>query len=365
MTITPYGFDGSLDEARWATMWHTGTGSSFVGGVSDWRVSSPAGSRAVTFNAGTAFSRGILATSDATTTITLDAPSAGQWFLCAMSIDWSTNTVTPVVLAGAVTSTSTPSNIPTSFPASFATVSGAQAHMPIAWAWANINSTNVVLVDIRTVRPSYTNQGIWGPGNGIPSGPAGARDVYYNLATNNLSYAGQNYVQGAHWYNTDTDRLERFYGRYDATTNPGGAMTSGWYPATALDSYSTTMWNSDGGATVTLSPAGSAYLRTLTFTTQVPSQFDLIGITNFNSSSNASSVNIAGRMQMVADGRVLDNDHRFHTHGSSGNVSYPWRTQARVALPPGNHSISLRASIESASSNGGYFQDNTIMVWGL
>jgi hypothetical protein len=362
MTITPYGFDGSLDERAWATMWATATGSNFVAGVSDWRVSSPAGVRAVTIGAGTAFSRGVLVTSDAATTINIDAPSAGQWFLVAALIDWSANTATPVVLPGATTTTATPANIPSSFPAGFTQSSGSQAHMPLAWAWATAGSTSVILVDVRQVRPAYVNQGIWGPSGGIPSGPTGARDVYYNLATNNASVAGQNFVQGALWYNTDTARLQRYYGKYDATTNPGGCAVGGlWYAATPVDNFSITSWNSDGGPSVTLSPANGAFIRTMS----LPTQYEIVGVTAFNSSSDASNVNVAGTLSLYVDGVSTGNDTRFHTHGSSGNVAYPWRTQARVNLSPGTHSIQMRASIESASSNGGYFQDNTILAWSI
>jgi hypothetical protein len=362
MALTPYGFDGSVDERAWALMNQTGGPANTVSGPSDWKVTAVASQRSVSVAAGYAMSRGVLVYSDAAIQLDLTAPSGGQWWLIALSVDWGSNTANPVALAGATTANATPNNIPSSLPAGYASTAGGSAHMPLAWVWVNATTTNLVIVDVRTVRPSYVNQGIWGPYGAIPSGPAGARDVYYNLATNGASYAGANYVQGAEWYNTDLDRMERYYGKYLAGSNPGGASTSGWYPATPNDNYNPNIGTSGWGGTITISPGNVATLRSFTITTPVPATFDLYFATNFNSSSD-NNVNIAGSIQFQLDGVDTDTPMRFHTHASSGNVSYPWHNASSVFVTPGTHTIAVRASIENASSNGGYFQDNTIHAW--
>jgi hypothetical protein len=362
MALTPYGFDGSVDERAWSIMHQTGGPTNTVGGPSDWKVAAVGSLRSVTVAPGYAMSRGVLVYSDASIQLDMTAPSGGQWWLIALSIDWGSNTANPVALPGATTANTTPTNIPTTLPAGFAAAAGGSAHMPLAWAWVNATTTSVVLVDVRTVRPSYVNQGIWGPYGSVPGGPAGARDVFYNLATNGASTAGQNYVQGAEWYNTDADRMERYFGKYAAGSNNGGASTAGWYPATPNDNYAPTVNSTGGGSSVTISPGGNATIRSMTITTPVPAQFGFYGATAFNSSNN-NNVNIAGTLAWQLDGNDLGFGFRFHTHGSSGNVSYPWHNAGMAFLTPGTHTLALRANIESASSNGGYFQDNLIHAW--
>lgn len=365
MAITPYGFDGSLDEAKWATMWQIGTTANHVLGTNDFRVTAVAGYRQVAVAAGSAFSRGVLAVNDATVNLTLTAPTAGQWWLIANLVDWNANTVTPVAIPGATTTATTPANIPTSFPTGYLSTAGATAHHALAWVFTSISSTSLAIVDIRTRTPAYANQGIWGPYGGVPSGPAGARDLWYNIATNNTTIAGRNYLQGAMWYNTDTSRLERWYGLYNASTNAGGSTSPGWYPATTYDNYSGNgvVSSSDEANGVRINPGSQANICNYVIGVTIPTWVSIRLDVNASPNSTSSSITAAGNISFTLNGDLIGGTKRLHTHASSGNMWHQMSIDTRALLLPGNNTITARLSTDSSSSVAWSTAEAKIIVW--
>lgn len=364
MALTTYGFDGSVDERAWALMHQTGSASNHVGSASDWRVTAVSGNRSTSIAPGYLIGRGVLTYSDAAITMTHTAPSAGRWDLVAAAIDWSSNTVTPVVLQGGTTTATTPTAVPTSFPGGFGSTAGSIVHVPLAWVWVNASTTSLIIVDVRTIRPSYLNQGIWGNYGGMPSGPAAARDVYYNIATNNASTAGRNYTQGAKWYNTDTQRAERFYGVYNASSNPGGSNSPGWYADTTYDNYSgDESWQGSDTASPVKINRGQygnvvAYNVQVSIPTWVMARFDYSV-----SPVTSGNVNTAGSVQFSINDSLIGPAKRQHTHGTSGNV-WQWASiSQRILLLPGSNWLKVRANVESASGSSLSYDDCRILVW--
>lgn len=156
MTLTSYGYTGSLNASTWAA------GEAYViqavktdGDLSPVAV---VGSRAVSIGAGESFAGGVRSVLDTPVTVNLNTPSVGQWFLVVQRRDWTSNTTTFVALDGPTTATSTvPTDWPITTPTGYQRNAGNQLDIPIAWVWARNTDTTLVVLDVRQVR---TNGGI-------------------------------------------------------------------------------------------------------------------------------------------------------------------------------------------------------------
>jgi len=155
MAWTNWGFDGTINEAQWSQM------AGFLGSPyaakdsGSCAVTAVSGARSVSVAAGTLYGDGIVSVSDTAETVAMTTPVNGQWYVIALRRTWATNTVALVAIAGATTSTSTPSAPPTSFP-TLNTSQGVLTDQPIAWAWCNSANTTVVVSDLREL--PLTNQ---------------------------------------------------------------------------------------------------------------------------------------------------------------------------------------------------------------
>lgn len=90
MAITSVGYDGTVDEAQWATMVSkVGSYEYGIDGAGDLAVTQSAGTRMISIAAGRAWGRGIMDTSDAAAVIQLDAVSTGSRYdLIALRRSW-------------------------------------------------------------------------------------------------------------------------------------------------------------------------------------------------------------------------------------------------------------------------------------
>ena len=128
MTISGVGFDGTVAEADWARLsGPQGIPDQTIPGQSttDYQVTLSTTALSATVTPGIYNRHGILAKSTATETVTFSNPASGSRYdaVCLL-IDWTTNTVSLVVVQG----TTTPA-IPW---ASLLKTPGTQAHVPLA-----------------------------------------------------------------------------------------------------------------------------------------------------------------------------------------------------------------------------------------
>ncbi len=102
MTITSVGYAGTVGDVEWAVL--APRAGSNVQGVDDYsslRVAITSGTRAVSVAAGRAWSSGVLATSSAVETATLDSvPSGIRWDLVVLRYNWSTKVTSVAVVTG-------------------------------------------------------------------------------------------------------------------------------------------------------------------------------------------------------------------------------------------------------------------------
>lgn len=148
MAWTNWGFDGTITEIQWAKL------AGFLGSPysakdsSSCVVTAVSGARQVSVSAGTIYGDGVASVNDAPEVVSMTTPVNGQWYVIALRRTWATNTAALVAIAGATTTTSTPSTPPTSFPI-LNTDQGVLTDQPIAWAWCNSANTTVVVSDLR------------------------------------------------------------------------------------------------------------------------------------------------------------------------------------------------------------------------
>lgn len=148
MAWTNWGFDGTINEAQWAQMAGL-LGNGYVAAANgDCAVTAVSGARSVSVAAGTLYGDGIVSVNSGAETVAMTTPVNGQWFVIALRRTWATNTVALVAIAGATTSTTLPTATPTSFP-TLNTNTGVLTDQPIAWAWCNSATTDVVVSDLR------------------------------------------------------------------------------------------------------------------------------------------------------------------------------------------------------------------------
>ena len=148
MAWTNVGYDGTINEAQWASLSGLLGNGYVAAGNGDCVVTAVPGARSVSVAAGTLYGDGVSSTNSGPETVAMTTPTNGQWFIIALRRTWATNTAALVAIAGATTTTSLPTAPPTSFP-TLNTNQGVLTDQPIAWAWCNSANTDVVVVDLR------------------------------------------------------------------------------------------------------------------------------------------------------------------------------------------------------------------------
>ena len=208
MAWTSVGFDGTITEIQWAGMASLLGNGYVAAGNGDCLVTAVPGARSVSVAAGSLYGDGVLSTNSGAETVAMTTPVNGQWYVIALRRTWATNTAALVAIAGATTTTTTPTAPPTSFPTLNTNV-GVLTDQPIAWAWCNSANTTVVVYDIRLK-----------PVKSLPPVVAtqAERDAKFMSPT-----------QGLQVWRDDLGAVETYYGLYNASTNPGGRNTAGWY----------------------------------------------------------------------------------------------------------------------------------------
>ena len=208
MAWTSVGFDGTITEIQWAGMASLLGNGYVAAGNGDCLVTAVPGARSVSVAAGSLYGDGVLSTNSGAETVAMTTPVNGQWYVIALRRTWATNTAALVAIAGATTTTTTPTAPPTSFPVMNTNV-GVLTDQPIAWAWCNSANTTVVVYDIRLK-----------PVKSLPPvvATSAERDAKFMSPT-----------QGLQVWRDDLGAVETYYGLYNASTNPGGRDTAGWY----------------------------------------------------------------------------------------------------------------------------------------
>lgn len=211
MAWTSVGFDGTITELEWSSKMAGLLGNGYVAaGNSDCLVTAVSGARQVSVAAGSLYGDGVVSTNSAPETLALTTPVNGQWYAVCLRRTWATNSAALVAVAGATTSTTTPTVPPTSFPVLNADP-GVLTDQPIAWAWCNSANTTVVVYDIRL--------------KAVKSLPP----VVATSAERDAKFMSP--TQGLQVWRDDLGAVETYYGLYNSSTNPGGRDTAGWYIA--------------------------------------------------------------------------------------------------------------------------------------
>lgn len=208
MAWTNWGFDGTINEAQWAQMAGLLGNGYVAAGNGDCVVTAVSGARSVSVAAGTLYGDGVVSVNSGAETVAMTTPVNGQWYVIALRRTWATNTAALVAIAGATTTTTTPTAPPTSFPTLNTNV-GVLTDQPIAWAWCNSANTTVVVYDIRLKAVKSLPPVV---ANGTE------RDAKFMAPT-----------QGLQVWRDDLGAVETYYGLYNASTNPGGRDSAGWY----------------------------------------------------------------------------------------------------------------------------------------
>jgi hypothetical protein len=211
MAWTNWGFDGTINEAQWSQMAGLLGNGYVAAGNGDCLVTAVGGARSVSVAEGTLYGDGIVSVNSAPETVAMTTPVNGQWYVIALRRTWASNTAALVAIAGATTTTTTPTAAPSTFP-TLNTSPGVLTDQPIAWAWCNSANTTVVVFDIRL--------------KAVKSLPpvvatAAERDAKFMAPT-----------QGLQVWRNDLGLVETYYGLYNASTNPGGRDSAGWYTDT-------------------------------------------------------------------------------------------------------------------------------------
>lgn len=251
MAQTSWGFDGTINEAQWSEMAGL-LGNGYVAADSaSCVVTAVPGARSVSVSAGTLYGDGIVTVLDAAETVAMTTPVNGQWYVIALRRTWATNSTALVAIAGATTSTSTPTAPPSTLPTLNADP-GVLTDQPIAWGWCNSANTTVVVYDMRQF-----------PVRRMPL-----------TVANNVVRDGifQSPTQGQQVWRNDLGAVETYYGAYNAISNPGGRDSAGWY----VDDRQTGLRPIQPTSAVIASGSGSA---------------NALGVVSFN---NATAVSLNG-----------------------------------------------------------------------
>lgn len=208
MAQTSWGFDGTINEAQWSEMAGL-LGNGYVAADSaSCVVTAVPGARSVSVSAGTLYGDGIVTVLDAAETVAMTTPVNGQWYVIALRRTWASNSTALVAIAGATTSTSTPTAPPSTLPTLNADP-GVLTDQPIAWGWCNSANTTVVVYDMRLLPMRTQPVSISSDSERLAKFPAP--------------------VQGNQVWRNDLGAVQTYFGAYDASTNTGGRNSAGWY----------------------------------------------------------------------------------------------------------------------------------------
>jgi hypothetical protein len=221
MTTTITGFDGTIDESAFSRGQSLANARAVVASRSSFAATPVANARQLRISGGTAWDAGVLIEDDAAiaATVNIPGPSAGQWFLIVQRRDWDLNQVTYEVLSADTTTTTEPTIVPFNYPAEFQDKPGIVTDQALYWAWVRSGLTAVQLVDLRKMPPSVEKRG----GTSL-------KNAYYGPAP--TFAAARRFLQGAEWFNTDSNLYEVYMAVTNDATNRGGVdVTSGagWY----------------------------------------------------------------------------------------------------------------------------------------
>lgn len=248
MAWTNWGFDGTINEAQWSQMAGLLGNGYVAAGNGDCLVTAVGGARSVSVAAGTLYGDGVVSVNSAAETVAMTTPVNGQWYLICLKREWATNTATLRAVAGATTTTTTPTVAPSSFP-TINTSPGVLTDQPIAWAWCNSANTTVVVFDLRLL-PMRTQP--------VSVANEAKRDAKFPTP-----------VQGNQVWREDLGATETYYALYNVSTNPGGRSAAGWYQEpigrvmqTINASYNTEVYSTSTsfvttGLTATITPKSS------------------------------------------------------------------------------------------------------------
>lgn len=208
MTITSWGFQGTIDEIQWAKHAQL-LGNEYAAGpgLVPFAV---AGSRQVRIPVGILHGKGITSEVTAAETVNLPTPSAGQWHLIVLRRVWATKSAAFVALPSNTTTMPLVGGPPVAFPEARLAIPGSTDDMPVMWV--HTNSTDATLVTFPLLQAAVSARAA-----GRVSS-AGMRDALY-----------PNPAQGDEVFRTDKGWSERYYAARTAG-NPGGAAVADWYP---------------------------------------------------------------------------------------------------------------------------------------
>lgn len=209
MTIISWGFQGTIDEVQWAKHAQL-LGNEYAVGPGLVPVA-VAGARQVRIPVGLMHGKGITSEVTASEVVTLPTPAAGQWHLIVLRRSWASKTAQLVTLAAAATAMPLVGGPPATFPAERQATPGSTDDMPVCWV--HVNGADTTLVVVPLLQQATSGRG--------------PRWVASDRARDALIPSP---VQGDTVLRGDTGWEERYYGLYNANTNPAGATPAGWYP---------------------------------------------------------------------------------------------------------------------------------------
>lgn len=231
MAIIDWGYAGTIGEVQWAQMAQMLGNDYCVDAPASLAVTSPTGTRNLVVSTGLAFGKGIVSQVGANETLPLPVPTSGAWHLLVLRRVWGTKKSTFVLIPGAtVGSTAIPTAPPSLYPAGLTQLPGNQDDMPVAWAFVNSANTNVGIWQLTKMPGAASINTFWSDAQ---------RDAYY---TGLSSLAARVNLQNSQPQvrRPDLGWTEQYFAEYDATTNPRGLRTAGWYPVSgALPAFLT------------------------------------------------------------------------------------------------------------------------------
>ena len=215
MAWTSVGFDGTITEIQWAGL-SSLLGNGYVAaGNGDCKVTAVGGARSVSVAAGSLYGDGVQSTNSGAETVALTTPVNGQWYLIVLRRTWASNTAALVAVAGATTSTTIPSSAPSTYPTINSNV-GVLTDQPIAWAWCNSATTDVVVSDLRQF-PVRTQESL---GNTVLNGDFSVNQRNFSSTTSStFGFDRWNYI---------TDGISGTATHSSQTFTPGFAPVVGY-----------------------------------------------------------------------------------------------------------------------------------------
>jgi hypothetical protein len=262
MTLTNVGFKGTVSDAQWSTLALLLGHDDCLVAQGDLRVT-PSGTKGqYVLGTGGGYGDGVRTDNDAPLTFPDSPlnPANGQWYLIALNRKWNDaqSTTTVVVRNGPTTAAATPGGVtvPASLPATSTSQPGVDSDVPVCWLWQGSGSPTPIIVPL--LLPSSAS---------VPrKGTSAQRDALYAPMTGNVQGTRILQDRGETWTNA-RGTTDRYYAAYDATTNPTGARTPGWYPvAGALPMLRLTSSDTSGYQGVPTSTNAQVNLDAVDFT---------------------------------------------------------------------------------------------------